>query len=178
MKLYFTLIFWKDQIFKIIANLVKILSSKSVRFYSSIYLYSVFNEHHCFLGRGSDSSLAVGTADWSVWMDSNHRPHAYQACALTTWATDRYFWWPSVLVILVEMMGFEPMTPCLQGRCSPSWATPPWRVAETAYCRLPLCLLVAFGLVGLARSYLASFSAPKINSKFFPAGGTSHFCHP
>ena len=22
-------------------------------------------------------------------------------------------------------MGFEPMTPCLQGRCSPSWATPP-----------------------------------------------------
>ena len=30
---------------------------------------------------------------WSVWMDSNHRPHAYQACALTTWATDRFFWW-------------------------------------------------------------------------------------
>ena len=31
---------------------------------------------------------------WSVWMDSNHRPHAYQACALTTWATDRYStWW-------------------------------------------------------------------------------------
>ena len=27
-------------------------------------------------------------------MDSNHRPHAYQACALTTWATDRYLtWW-------------------------------------------------------------------------------------
>ena len=26
---------------------------------------------------------------------------------------------------VVEMMGFEPMTPCLQGRCSPSWATPP-----------------------------------------------------
>ena len=23
-------------------------------------------------------------------------------------------------------MGFEPMTPCLQGRCSPSWATPPY----------------------------------------------------
>ena len=28
---------------------------------------------------------------------------------------------------LVEMMGIEPMTPCLQGRCSPSWATPPYR---------------------------------------------------
>ena len=30
--------------------------------------------------------------------------------------------------VLVEMMGFEPMTPCLQGRCSPSWATPPFVV--------------------------------------------------
>ena len=27
---------------------------------------------------------------WSVWMDSNHRPRAYQARALATWATDRY----------------------------------------------------------------------------------------
>ena len=28
---------------------------------------------------------------WSVWMDSNHRPRAYQARALATWATDRFF---------------------------------------------------------------------------------------
>ena len=93
---------------------------------------------------------------WSVWMDSNHRPHAYQACALTTWATNRFsrslgigssialsFTSLSLLVKsekwivnseevifplgrLVEMMGIEPMTPCLQGRCSPSWATPPY----------------------------------------------------
>ena len=27
---------------------------------------------------------------------------------------------------LVEMSGIEPLTPCLQGRCSPSWATPPY----------------------------------------------------
>ena len=27
--------------------------------------------------------------------------------------------------LVVEMMGFDPMTPCLQGRCSPSRATPP-----------------------------------------------------
>ena len=32
---------------------------------------------------------------WSVWMDSNHRPRAYQARALTTWATNRY----SVLIL-------------------------------------------------------------------------------
>ena len=102
----------------------------------------------------------VGTADWSVWMDSNHRPRAYQARALTTWATNRYsrvsdsshltrvflcfsFFLSSLsekwrvkseewrdafkqVWTLVEMMGFEPMTPCLQGRCSPNWATPPY----------------------------------------------------
>ena len=28
--------------------------------------------------------------------------------------------------IRVEMRGFEPLTPCLQGRCSPNWATPPF----------------------------------------------------
>ena len=25
-----------------------------------------------------------------AWVDSNHRPHAYQACALTTWATSPF----------------------------------------------------------------------------------------
>ena len=40
--------------------------------------------------------------------------------------------------VLVEMMGFEPMTPCLQGRCSPNWATPPysseeWRVKSEEF---------------------------------------------
>ncbi len=25
---------------------------------------------------------------WWVWVDSNHRPHPYQGCALTNWATD------------------------------------------------------------------------------------------
>ena len=45
-------------------------------------------------------------------------------------------WWSLVLIHLgsiplglplVEMKGIEPLTPCLQGRCSPSWATPPWK---------------------------------------------------
>ena len=31
-------------------------------------------------------------SNWWAQMDSNHRPHAYQACALTTWAM-RPFWW-------------------------------------------------------------------------------------
>ena len=56
------------------------MSSVSVRFNSfSFLLYSIFNEHN--------RRTLFG---WSVWMDSNHRPHAYQACALTTWATNRF----------------------------------------------------------------------------------------
>ena len=27
----------------------------------------------------------------------------------------------------VEIKGFEPLTPCLQGRCSPNWAIPPFQ---------------------------------------------------
>ena len=27
---------------------------------------------------------------WWAWVDSNYRPHAYQACALTNWATGPY----------------------------------------------------------------------------------------
>ena len=27
--------------------------------------------------------LAVGSPDWWAQVESNHRPHAYQACALT-----------------------------------------------------------------------------------------------
>ena len=65
---------------------------------------------------------------WWAQVDSNHRPRAYQARALTTWAMSpfRDFLGFAHLFPLVEIMGFEPMTPCLQGRCSPSWAIPPF----------------------------------------------------
>ena len=65
-----------------------------------------------------------------AWVDSNHRPHAYQACALTTWAMSPFLISSQSalarsLSLLVEMRRIELLTPCLQGRCSPSWATPP-----------------------------------------------------
>ena len=70
--------------------------------------------------------------NWWAQVDSNHRPHAYQACALTTWAMSPCCYprcisptCPSSFSEVVEMNGIEPMTPCLQSRCSPSWATPP-----------------------------------------------------
>ena len=75
-------------------------------------LYSVFNEHflnlifikfckHLILLKCLQNSMILsptGPACWLDWVDSNHRPHAYQACALTTWATIHYqgvrpLWW-------------------------------------------------------------------------------------
>ena len=53
---------------------------------------------------------------WWAKMDSNHRPHDYQSCALASWAIGPF---------LVEISGIEPLTSCLQGRRSPSWAKPP-----------------------------------------------------
>ena len=48
----------------------------------SHYLYSVFKVH---------SSVLIKY--WWARVDSNHRPHAYQACALTTWATSPFGLW-------------------------------------------------------------------------------------
>ena len=98
----------------------------SVRFLLFNILYSVFNEHLWL------SYLKV----WWAQVDSNHRPRAYQARALTTWAMSPCKFLSVHLVFLsplVEMMGIEPMTPCLQGRCSPSWATPPYNEVILSY---------------------------------------------
>ena len=94
-----------------------VLFSISVRFYSSIYFIRF------------SMNILSDFSDWWAQVDSNHRPRAYQARALTTWAMSPLSYLPVYLFPLspmVEMMGFEPMTPCLQGRCSPNWATPPF----------------------------------------------------
>ena len=59
---------------------------------------------------------------WWAKMDSNHRPHDYQSCALASWAIGPY----QLHFFLVEISGIEPLTSCLQGRRSPSWAKPPY----------------------------------------------------
>ena len=94
------------------------MSSISVRFNSFLFFYSIFNEHKLARWASSEewrvkseewllkTALRFSSFSfifyllsllspnfvwrWSVWMDSNHRPRAYQARALTTWATNRY----------------------------------------------------------------------------------------
>ena len=60
--------------------IISYLSSISVRFYSNLHIQNVCDLSLIRLSKIS----AEHSFGWSVWMDSNHRPHAYQACALTT----------------------------------------------------------------------------------------------
>ena len=92
-----------------------VLFSISVRFYSSIYFIrfsmNIFRDSSSLVG---SSGLEPPTSRLSG-ARSNH----------LSYEPIKVFRCISSLSPLVEMMGFEPMTPCLQGRCSPNWATPP-----------------------------------------------------
>ena len=70
-----------------------------------------------FLIRLSKISFARFYSSWSVWMDSNHRPRAYQARALTTWATDRFelIWYPIRLHIR-DIAWFDSVFVCFPSR--------------------------------------------------------------
>ena len=45
-------------------------------------LFRIFKHHHI---------ITIMMLVWWAQMESNHRPHAYQACALTIWAMSPYF---------------------------------------------------------------------------------------
>ena len=78
---------------------------------SSLYLLSSLFSFQCTRNRILTDSVP------EVWLLSNFR---------------------LISQALVEMNGIEPMTPCLQSRCSPSWATPPYSLSNT---RLYLAVL-------------------------------------
>lgn len=86
-------------------------------------LHGIFDRLTAFAINCSNHFRSPSLSGWWAQMDSDHRPHAYQACALTSWAMS-----PCV----VEVIGFEPMTPCLQGRCSTNWAIPPYSRSASA----------------------------------------------
>ena len=87
---------------------------------------SMYLAIHCFsYVCGSSLNASFKTLDW---------------CLIFSWVGDLDFFPKNVNILykknlgwlflwrnnhLVEMRGFEPLTPCVQGRCSPSWATPP-----------------------------------------------------
>ena len=98
-------------------TVVKYWSSNFNIFIFLLILFQTRNDTQHYTFVYASVSDEVWSKIWWAQVDSNHRPHAYQACALTTWAMSPY---------LVEISGIEPLTPCLQSRCSPSWAIPPY----------------------------------------------------
>ena len=61
------------------------------------------------------------------------------------------------MIAMVEMRRIELLTPCLQGRCSPSWATPPnscWYFVKTTSAYTKYCLRC----LSLSEQELLSFS--------------------
>ena len=84
-----------------------LLSKNQYNYLFRFFLYSVFNEHFCAFALVGPSGLEPPT---SCLSGTRSNLLSYDPMWLVS---DRVTW-------MVEMMGFEPMTPCLQGRCSPS----------------------------------------------------------
>ena len=121
----------RNQVLLIFASLFFLLNRVGFRLYEPFSLsggglkWTFCN----WLLRNQTGSRHLRRISFEIWwaqMDSDHRPHAYQACALTSWAMSPY---------MVEVIGIEPMTPCLQGRCSTSWAIPPF-LAKAYLCKI------------------------------------------
>ena len=129
------------------------MSSISVRFNSFLFLYSIFNEH-----------IVNPSVNWSVWMDSNHRPHAYQACALTTWATDRSHLVYPVRPSLRSMLSFENEGISLSEDWWRWWGSNPWPPA----CRAGALPAELHPLVTWAHFFKDQFpDLRKLNNKSF-----------
>ena len=74
------------------------------------------------------------------------------------------------IFLMVEMMGFEPMTPCLQGRCSPSWATPPNRFGRR--------MENLFSLVSSVKKEAWTSFLPKMSAlSYLPVQSPVKYCH-
>ena len=94
-------------------------------------LYSIFNEHELTLEFGREfcmeSNPELSRAEFKKNVSQAERPRLTSEDAILSYGFSQpcifSFFVPSLKARgekMVEMMGIEPMTPCLQGRCSPS----------------------------------------------------------
>ena len=104
--------------------------------------------------------------------------HGYSSNILSAWRIQAYACKHATLSFIsrlsctthyqMEMERFELLTPCLQGRCSPNWATPP--LGKSFYLIYQLVYFY-FKPVGLSGPFLPSSDYPqkRLNS-FKPMG--------
>ena len=99
----------------------RIASSASPRFASQTAI--LFNKHFAFALNFAFAKFLVGTSGLEPptsrlsGVRSNHLSYA----PIWLLGVRSIFLYP-----MVEMRRIELLTPCVQGRCSPSWATPPF----------------------------------------------------
>ena len=80
-------------------HLCRLVCLISFRFSFRFLYYSVFNVLWCAALSGQNA--------WWAQVDSNHRPHAYQACALTCWAISPHWNHPYLLYFLIENLSLD-----------------------------------------------------------------------
>ena len=104
------------------ANLLKILSSKSVRFYSSICFIRFSMNTAGLLTPSQDLAVLVVGLDGlepSTSRLSGARSNHLSYRPVLSFGRKSSLLLPPCPCGLVEMRGIEPLTPCLQSRCSP-----------------------------------------------------------
>ena len=97
---------------------------------SSYFSYSIFKFPFSILFQEqklTDNSLSINFHSWLVGTSGLEPPTSRLSGVRSNHLSyePMSFLQRGSLSPLVEMNGIEPMTPCLQSRCSPSWATPP-----------------------------------------------------
>ena len=90
--------------------------------------------------------------EWWAWVDSNHRPHPYQRCALTAWATRPFY----IIIYKVVPRGrIELPTQGFSGLCSTTEL--PWLFLLMCIRDISLFYLFIFLLLCFSRNRTGVF---------------------
>ena len=102
------------------------LSYKPILVLARYFLSRIFKNSCCLMM----SSLVV----LRFSSNNSHSSNMFQSLAWFSHFSPRrslFSGYEPRLFLLVEISGIEPLTPCLQSRCSPSWAIPPYISGRT-----------------------------------------------
>ena len=124
--------------------------------------------------------FAARLPGWSVWMDSNHRPRAYQARALATWATDRFTQRPIRFAPFSRLLPWwwrwwdsNPWPPACRAGALPT-ELHPHNSEELRVKSEKVSLCSRSSLLGLFSQ--TSIEAWQLNNRIYPYNTNTHHC--